>query len=130
MAEVFVSWTRADGDDDPCRFAQSLRSAGLSVWLDEDRIAAFETIPDSVWEGLSGAKVLVVWYSATYTSRRACREELTLALLAAERVSEGEKRVLWSTLRKASITWSKPDCLTVDLQVAKTSTIWMPWRHR
>ena len=94
MAEVFVSWTRADGDDGPRRFAQSLRSAGLSVWLDEDRIAAFETIPDSVREGLSGAKVLVAWYSATYTSRRACREELTLALLAAERVSEGEKRVL------------------------------------
>jgi hypothetical protein len=38
--------------------------------------------------------VLVAWYSAAYPTRRACREELTLALLAAERAEEGPERVL------------------------------------
>jgi hypothetical protein len=92
--DVFVSWTRADADDGPRRLAAALEAAGLGVWFDEDRIEPFASIPDRVRAGLGAAKVLVAWYSAAYPARRACREELTLALLAAERAGEGPERVL------------------------------------
>ena len=93
--EVFVSWTRADADDGPRRLAATLEAiGGLGVWFDEEQIEPFASIPDRVRAGLGEARVLVAWYSAAYPTRRACREELTLALLAAERVGEGPKRVL------------------------------------
>jgi hypothetical protein len=63
------------------------------VWFDEERIEPFASIPDRVRAGLGEAKVLAAWYSAAYPTRRACREELTLALLAAERAGEGPERV-------------------------------------
>ena len=89
-----MSWTRADADDGPRRLAAALRATGLGVWFDEEQIEPFASIPDRVRAGLGEAKVLVAWYSAAYPTRRACREELTLALLAAERAREGPKRVL------------------------------------
>ena len=92
--DVFVSWTRADADDGPRRLADALETAGLGVWFDEERIEPFASIPDRVRAGLGEATVLVAWYSAAYPARRACREELTLALLAAERAGEGPERVL------------------------------------
>ena len=92
--DVFVSWTRADADDGPRRLAAALEAIGLGVWFDEERIEPFASIPDRVRAGLGEAKVLVAWYSAAYPTRRACREELTLALLAAERAGEGPERVL------------------------------------
>jgi hypothetical protein len=92
--DVFVSWTRADADDGPRRLAATLEDVGLGVWFDEERIEPFASIPDRVRAGLGEAKVLVAWYSAAYPTRRACREELTLALLVAERAGEGPERVL------------------------------------
>ncbi len=93
--DVFVSWTRADADGGPRRLEAALGAIdGLGVWFDEEQIEPFASIPDRVRAGLGQAKVLVAWYSAAYPTRRACREELTLALLAAERAGEGPKRVL------------------------------------
>ena len=92
--DVFVSWTRADADDGPRRLAAALKDIGLGVWFDDEQIEPFAPIPDRVRAGLGEAKVLVAWYSAAYPTRRACREELTLALLAAERSGEGPERVL------------------------------------
>ena len=92
--DVFMSWTRADADDGPRRLAAALRATGLGVWFDEEQIEPFASIPDRIRAGLGEAKVLVAWYSTAYPTRRACREELTLALLAAERAREGPKRVL------------------------------------
>jgi tetratricopeptide (TPR) repeat protein len=93
-ADVFISWTRADTDDGPARLAAALEAAGLSVWIDNEQVRPFDPIPDRVREGLSRAKVLVAWYSAAYPTRRACREELTLTLLAAENAGQGPQRVL------------------------------------
>jgi Tetratricopeptide repeat len=64
------------------------------VWIDDGEIGPFDAIPDAVRDGLSQAKVLLAWYSHAYPTRRACREELTLALLAAENNHEGHRRVL------------------------------------
>src|SRR4051812_42894275 len=47
-----------------------------------------------VRDGLANSRVLLAWYSQAYPTRRACREELTLALLAAERAGQGPGRVL------------------------------------
>ncbi len=91
---VFISWTRADGDDRPGRLATELRELGVTVWIDDEQIGPFTSIPDGVRVGLASASVFVAWYSAAYPGRRACREELTLALLAALRTGESPQRVL------------------------------------
>src|SRR5664280_1762520 len=93
---VFLSWTRADTDrSGPLgQLVDALRSAGVPVWIDDGEIGPFDGIPDAVRDGLSQAKVLLAWYSHAYPTRRACREELTLALLAAENLGQGDRRVL------------------------------------
>jgi Tetratricopeptide repeat/TIR domain len=104
QVDVFVSWTRhaapltADGSPpggvavSPQDLVAALARAGVSAWIDEQGIEAFDPIPDRVRTALSEAKVMVAWYSAGYPTRRACREELTLALLAAERSGAGGAR--------------------------------------
>src|SRR3954471_14132945 len=94
---VFLSWTRRTwGEVDPDRegplrrLVDALHTAGVPVWIDDEQIAPFDPIPDQVRDGLSQAKVLLVWYSSAYPTRRACREELTLALLAAEHTGQGD----------------------------------------
>jgi hypothetical protein len=93
---VFLSWTRADTDRTGLlgQLVDALRSAGVPVWIDDGEIGPFDGIPDAVRDGLSQAKVLLAWYSHAYPTRRACREELTLALLAAENLGQGDRRVL------------------------------------
>src|SRR5664280_1995984 len=93
---VFLSWTRADTDrSGPLgQLVDALRVAGVPVWIDDVQLGPFDPIPDAVRDGLSQAKVLLAWYSHAYPTRRACREELTLALLAAENNREGHRRVL------------------------------------
>jgi hypothetical protein len=78
----------------PAGWPPRSRTSAWGVWFDDERIEPFASIPDRVRAGLGEAKVLVAWYSAAYPTRRACREELTLALLAAERAGEGPERVL------------------------------------
>ena len=96
QAEVFISWTRASASSESqVRSLESaLRRRGVGVWLDATAISPFESIPEKIRQGLMGARVLVAWYSREYPARRACREELTLALLAAERGGERPSRVL------------------------------------
>src|SRR5450759_236835 len=93
---VFVSWTRADTDrTGPLgQLVDALRAADVPVWIDDGQLGPFAPIPDGVGDGLSQAKVLLAWYSHAYPTRRACREELTLALLAAENLGQGARRVL------------------------------------
>ncbi|WP_089402572.1 toll/interleukin-1 receptor domain-containing protein [Geodermatophilus saharensis] len=93
---VFLSWTRADTERrGPLgELVVALRAAGVPVWIDDVGIEPFDSIPERVRSGLAQAKVLLAWYSQAYPTRRACREELTLALLAAERSGQGAGRVL------------------------------------
>src|ERR1700751_3802525 len=94
QAEVFISWTRASGSSEAQvrRLESALRPRGVGVWLDATAISPFESIPEKIRQGLMEARVLIAWYSREYLTRRACREELTLALLAAEREGEGPSR--------------------------------------
>jgi len=94
LFDVFVSWTRADTNGEPRALVEELERRGLVVWFDEDIVQAFGPIPAAIREGLAGSRLLVAWYSKAYPSRRACREELTLALLAAEGAQGVASRVL------------------------------------
>ena len=84
---VFLSWTRADTDrNGPLGgLVDRLRECGVPVWIDDGQIEAFDAIGEHIRDGLSQSRVLLAWYSQGYPTRRACREELTLALLAAQR---------------------------------------------
>ena len=84
---VFLSWTRTDTARDGLLggLVDRLVARGVPVWIDDGQIATFDPIPQRIRQGLAQAKVLLAWYSAAYPTRRACREELTLALLAAQR---------------------------------------------
>src|SRR4051812_31873688 len=87
---MFVSWTRRDTEEGTDRLAEMrqpvelLRKSGVPVWIDEVAIEPFDSIPERVRAGLTEAKALLAWYSQAYPTRRACREEVTLALLVAE----------------------------------------------
>ncbi|WP_176449773.1 tetratricopeptide repeat protein [Geodermatophilus saharensis] len=91
-----MSWTRADTDrHGPLgHLVDALRDLGVPVWVDDAGIGPFDSVPDRVREGLAASRVVLAWYSHAYPTRRACREELTLALLAAERAGQGAGRVL------------------------------------
>ncbi len=91
---VFLSWTRVDAGEGPHALATALSAEGVDVWIDDHSIETFAPITSTIQEGLSSSNVFVAWYSEGYASRRACREELTLALLAAMRADQGPLRVL------------------------------------
>ena len=86
--DVFISWTRRDVEDSmpahPRVLAAKLRDRGLRVWFDETEIGPFDPIPQRVREGLSNSRFVLAWYGQHYPTRRACREELTLAMLASK----------------------------------------------
>lgn len=92
--DVFVSHAHADGEAvQP--LLDALRSLGMRVWFDEDAIETHASITASVRDGVSRSKVLVAYYSAVYSTRRACQWELTAAFLAAQRLGEDPcRRVL------------------------------------
>jgi hypothetical protein len=74
----------------PREIAETLRAAGLKVWIDEKELADFESITRGVQDNLARSKALLAFYSKTYPTRRACQWELTAAFIAAE--SEGDPR--------------------------------------
>lgn len=85
--DVFVSYDRTDAAP-VRRIATALEAAGLRVFLDTEQIRLFESIPDRVRHALEHSRVLLVYYSRSYGSRRACQEEFITAYLA------GPERVL------------------------------------
>ena len=93
---VFISWTRSDTnrDGDIGKLIEALKALNVPYWIDDEQIGDFDSISEKVREGLSSSKVLLAWYSCAYPTRKACREEITLALLAADNVKEISKRVL------------------------------------
>ncbi|HEV2704760.1 MAG TPA: toll/interleukin-1 receptor domain-containing protein, partial [Pyrinomonadaceae bacterium] len=59
--------------------AAALREEGLTVWMDESNIAAFEHIHDRVVSGLNESRAVLAWYSRHYAASRACQWELSAA---------------------------------------------------
>lgn len=66
---------------------EALRSAGVDVWRDEERLDEGASIQRGVLEGLAQSHVLLAWYSANYAESRMCQWEQALAHVASpERV--------------------------------------------
>lgn len=81
--DVFLSLgglDRAAGRD----LAERLRAAALRVFVDEDDIQLFAGITRQIHDALSMSKVLVVYYSHSYSLRPSCQLELTGAFLAGQ----------------------------------------------
>jgi hypothetical protein len=81
--DIFFSYAHADKDAVKPVIA-ALFAQGLRVFHDETDITDGQSITRRVTEGMSGARMLVAWYSKTYPTRRACQWELTAAIIAAE----------------------------------------------
>lgn len=62
MADIFVSYARAD-EESADRIAGALRTAGYSVWRD-DELPAHRAYADVIEERLKGARAVVVLWSA------------------------------------------------------------------
>ena len=81
--DIFFSYAHADKDAVKPLLA-ALTAKGLRVFHDETDITDGQSITRRITDGLSGARMLVAWYSKTYPTRRACQWELTAAIIAAQ----------------------------------------------
>ena len=77
MAEVFVSYARAD-EHDADRIAGALRQAGYTVWRD-DELPAHRTYADVIEERLKCAQAVVVLWSAEAAQSQWVRAEADTA---------------------------------------------------
>ena len=93
MHDLFISYRRADADA-VRRFAAALSRAGVSVWLDEQRIEDFASIQHSIEDGLERAKAVLAWYSRAYPASLACQWELTRAFVLAQHEGDVRRRLL------------------------------------
>ncbi|MBL8528733.1 MAG: toll/interleukin-1 receptor domain-containing protein [Burkholderiales bacterium] len=76
---MFLSYPRKDLE--PVRaLVSALKAEGLTVWLDESNIEAFERIHDHVAQGIADSRALA-WYSLNYAASRPCQSELSAAYL-------------------------------------------------
>ncbi len=74
---------------------EALREAECSVWRDEDNIRETDEITEGVRQGLSKARVLIVWGSPDYHHSRICQIELRAAWIAAQQVGKPRERVFF-----------------------------------
>lgn len=66
---VFASYASDDYDlVDP--YVKALRTAGLDVWFDRDDLAAGDSIPVNVAEGIKKSSAMIVFHSARYAAKR------------------------------------------------------------
>lgn len=91
MFDVFVSYRHVDAAR-AHKLADVLRHAGLRVWIDKDSIEDFDSISNRIREVLAHSKVLLAWYSRSYSESRACQLELTAAYVASQRIGEPPRR--------------------------------------
>lgn len=85
--DLFVSYARADSKD-VMRIVDTLRQAGLRLWLDTSDLEPFEGVTDSIRMAISESKACLIWYSNTYLTRPACQWELICAINAIHRANK------------------------------------------
>lgn len=92
-SDIFLSYARSDADA-VARLRQDLEAEGLSIWIDESQIEAFQSITHSIENGFLRSKCFLAFYSKAYPTRRACQWELTSAFLLAQREGDPRRRIL------------------------------------
>jgi hypothetical protein len=79
-SDVFLSYPRKD--QEPVRaLAAALKAEGLTVWMDESNVDAFDHIHDRVASGIANSRAVLAWYSQNYATSRPCQWELSAAWL-------------------------------------------------
>jgi hypothetical protein len=91
--DVFFSYPHRDSREVKL-ILEALLTVGLKVWIDKSGISDFESITQSIVEGLARSKVLLAYYSLNYWRSRACQWELTAAFLTSQSEGDPRKRVL------------------------------------
>ena len=69
----------ADGELDPRKVASFLKSQGLSVWLDVERLQPGGGLFEGICEGMLSCKCVVAFISASYAQSANCKMELQFA---------------------------------------------------
>ena len=87
-SDLFLSYPHKE-QEHARDLAAALRAEGLTVWMDESDVGAFEHIHDRVAGGIAGSRALLAWYSRHYAASRPCQWELSAAWLC-----EGGGRIL------------------------------------
>lgn len=64
---------------DPRRVASFLKSKGLTVWLDVDRLQPGGGLFEGICEGMLASKCVVAFISASYAQSQNCKMELQFA---------------------------------------------------
>ena len=90
--DVFFSYRRVERED-AGPILHALKKTGLRVWLDTEEIAEDGSISDGVLAALAESKLVVAFYSTGYPQSRACRRELTPAVLAGQAEGDENSRV-------------------------------------
>jgi tetratricopeptide (TPR) repeat protein len=91
--DVFISYWSGDADR-ISPLVEALERCGLRVWVDKQRVEDHASITREVREGIAQSKLLVVYYSKTYPTRRACQWELMAAFTAAQGQGSPTDRIL------------------------------------
>jgi len=84
--DVFLSYPHKD-QESVRALASVLKAEGLTVWMDELNVEAFDRIHDRVALGIASSRVALAWYSRSYANSRPCQWELSAAWLC----NDGER---------------------------------------
>src|SRR5918997_2507455 len=79
-SDVFLSYPRKD-QEFVRDLAAALKAEGLTVWMDESNVEAFDHIHDRVASGIANSRATLAWYSRNYAASRPCQWELSAAWL-------------------------------------------------
>lgn len=79
-SDLFLSYPRKDRESVRA-LAAVLKAEGLTVWMDESNVEAFNRIHDRVAGGIANSRAMLAWYSRNYAASRPCQWELSAAWL-------------------------------------------------
>jgi tetratricopeptide (TPR) repeat protein len=73
----------------------ALKEAGIRVWRDQTDISDQASITDEIRKAIGDSKGFLAFYSGTYWQSAACRQEFTIACLAANEIGHKPSRRIW-----------------------------------
>jgi tetratricopeptide (TPR) repeat protein len=79
-SDIFLSYPHKE-QEAVRALAAALRAEGLTVWMDESNIDAFDHIHDRVASAIAESRAVLAWYSQHYAASRPCQWELTASFL-------------------------------------------------
>jgi hypothetical protein len=85
--QIFISYSHSDADQKWIKaFAESLQRGGFSVWLDEWRVRAGESLPESIEDGLRSSDIIASLITSQSVKQPSLFFELGAAVSMGKRV--------------------------------------------